>query len=272
MNRSRNLMFVVLTLVIAPSIALGGSIIEFKVLAYDASLDDGTGTMYLDKGLARVETKMGQNNHVTIYRGDKTLLWEIEPERWVYREMTPKDMKKIKGRIRDQIEQFEGQLSRVSREEREKLEEQFGSRIAGARELVEEKSWKKVSHKKVASDVELKDWTCEKYKLFYDGEFDDVETWVVGWEQLGMSLSDFEVASEIGKTFGPFSGNFFLLALMWSEETDGTVDGFPVRVLMYDEGSKSMRIDITGVRKEDLDPKLFELPKALDKQPLMGME
>jgi hypothetical protein len=265
-------MIIALITAVAPSIALAGIVIEFKSHAYDPSLENATGTMYIDKDFGRVESKSGEIVHITIYRKDKTVLWEIDPDKWSYTEMTPKDADKMEGMMRDRVEMIERQLSSLSREERERIMQQHGAGIRMMKRMLEEKLAKNIEYKKEGTEEKIGDWTCDKYKEYYKDEFDDAEYWAVDFDSVGVSPDDFALCEEVEKEFGNFGGVLTSLANLWNKDVKAPLGGFPVRVLMFDEGTKMMRIDVTEIRREDVDPKLFELPKDFDKVPHQGME
>ena len=167
---------------------------------------------------------------------------------------------------------IEQQLGSMTRERREEIMAQHGSGIRMMKRMIEEKSPKNMRYKKVGNVEEIGDWECEQYKLYYKDKFDDAEFWSTDFEAAGVSPDDLAVCEEIEKEFGNFGGSFTTFANLWNKEVKVPIEGFPVRVMLFDEGSKMMRVDVTEIRREDLDPKLFELPKDHDKVPLTGME
>jgi len=272
MRRLNILMTILLTAVVVPSIALAGIVIEFKTHAYDPTMENATGTMYIDKEFGRVESKSGENEHITIFRLDEKILWEIDPSKWEYSELSPKDADKMEAKMRDRMEMVDRQLSSMTREQRENVMQQHGPGIRMMKKMLEEREPKHIAYKKVGSGEEVGEWTCDKYKEYYKDEFNDAEYWTTDFKTFGMSPDDFALCDVVEKEFGNFGGSLTSFAKLWGKDLKTPIEGFPVRSMVYNEDSKMMRVDVTAVRVEDLDPKLFELPKDFDKVPMQGLE
>ncbi len=272
MRRLNILTMIALIAAVVPSIALAGIVIEFKTHAYDPTMENSTGTMYIDKDFGRVETKSGENEHITIFRRDEKVLWEIDSSKWEYSEMSPKDAKKMEGKMRDRVEMIERQLSSMTREQRENVMQQHGAGIRMMKRMLEERESKHIGYKKVGSGEEIGEWTCDKYKEYYKDEFDNAEYWTTDFKTVGVGPDDFALCDVVEEEFGNFGGSLTSFAKLWGEDLKAPIEGFPVRSLIFDEGSKMMRIDVTGIRVEDLDPTLFELPKDFDKVPIEGLK
>jgi hypothetical protein len=257
---------------VVPSTAAAGTVVEFELFAYDPTMEGGTGTMYFEKNLARIETKSKTRTQITIYRPDEEIMWHISPDELKYSVLTPKKVKKVRAKLMDQLEQIDERLHSMTKEERERIQKERGAMLHGMRELTEERSHKDIAIEKIEGGVTIGAYTCDKYRMLFKGKFDDAECWIADWTQVGANRDDFSVCARTEQQFGVFAGELALLAVLWSDEVKSPVDGLPVRVVSYNEGSKSIRVDVTAVRHEDLDPKLFELPPNYDETPFMGIE
>ena len=62
-----------------------------------------------------------------------------------------------------------------------------------------------------------------------------------------------------------FSGDMHPIIDKKIKDGDGKLNGFPVKAVFFEDGNKYMKREIKEVRKEDLDPGLFELPEGFEK-------
>jgi hypothetical protein len=255
------------------AVATGGlaTIVEFDVIPFSPQVENVKTTVYVERDRLRVEQRGEKSHAVLIYRGDLHVFWQIR-DNLTYTEITPEDVKPLRAQLRDQVEQYEQYLSYIPDGEREIVEQTHDWGIEMLRRLSEERSWKKFSNEKVDEPVKVGKWMAQKYKRFYDGKFDDIEYWSVGWDQTGVTAEDFAVVHEMAKSFDLFIGDTFLLATMWNAEIATTVEGFPIRFVTWHGDSKIMRSDVTGIRKEAVDSTLFTLPEGLDETPFIQTE
>jgi hypothetical protein len=110
------------------------------------------------------------------------------------------------------------------------------------------------------------------YEQHYDDEFDDAEFWIANWSDAGISREDVAVLDDVVEVFEGFGQEFTQLAVLWIEKSGGVIEGFPMRIVIYHDGSKLMRMDVTEIRHEELTSDLFELPKDLHEEPFMDFE
>jgi len=208
-----------------------------------------------------------------IYRGgDDPLVWYIDQHGWTYSEINKKNVKKMRGRIADRVERFEEHMRSLPREERESFKKENARQINAMGRFLDDDYAKKVRFDNVENDVEIDKWTCAMYEELYDDEFNDSEYYVADWTQLGLTREDVAVFGYIEKNFGYFGSQFTMLSLLWKEEAGGVIDGFAVRIDLYNDGSNHMRLDATEIRQEELSAELFELPDDLDKESFMGLK
>lgn len=258
---------------VIPSAATAGTVIEVQFVGYQPGFKDGTGVLYFDKNGARMESKTGEDNELLVYSGNgEPRLWFINDAEWTYNEVSKKNVGKLRGKIQNRLEQIQKYLSRLDREQRETTKQQFAAQISMMERLIRENYEKKISYEKTETGVAVGDLKCDLYKRLYYDQFDGLEVYAAPWDQVDASREDFVVVDDIIKTFGGFAAQFSWFGLMWSEKVNNRIDGFPMRFVVYGGETKAMRIDVTAIRHEDLDSKLFELPEDFDETPFMGLD
>jgi hypothetical protein len=236
----------------------------------DTSFDDprnsGTGTAYIGDNGMRAETRAEGENSTIIFRSDKEVFWVINTADNSYTEMTKHDIRKIKGRMDEAMRMMQEQMKNMPPEQRAMVEKMMKGQAMTA------KPEKKV-FKKVASDVMVVKWKCDKYEGYHGGRLIK-EVWTTSWKNLGIEQKDFRVMQSMGEFMNELSpdaaSNFNFGSEDW--ETNHGYPGVPVRTISYSMGKKVSQTEIQEIKKQKIDSSFFELPKGLTKQSFTGLE
>jgi hypothetical protein len=257
-------------MVLACSVAVphAGTVMVVEAWSYDQYSESGTRTWYLDDNLARVDFKGKESDVTVIYRLDKTdnpVMWVINNQANEYTELDQKAVKNAYGEMQQQMEMMDNYLAKMSAEERENIRQQYKKQIRQANKLMTfEERGKKMSYEKVEGGVDVNGWACDHYKGIFKKDVYE-ELWVADWKTLGVEQKDVTVLNGMGDIFMGFAGDMMPLVDQKVKDGDGKLSGFPVKADLFEDGEKFMRKELKELRKEDLDPALFELPEGATK-------
>ncbi|MEJ2719946.1 MAG: DUF4412 domain-containing protein [bacterium] len=254
-----------MVLACAFAVPQAGTVVVVDAWAYDQHSESGTGTYYLEQNRARVDFKGKDSDMTVIYRldGEKPVMWVIDNQVSQYTELDKDKINKAYGQMQQQLEMMDTYMAKLSADERESIKQQYKKQIRQAHKLMTfEDRAKKMSYEKVESGVDVNGWDCDYYKGIFDKALYE-EVWVANWKTLGLEPSDFSVLDGMAGFFKGFSGDLMPLADK-KVEGGGTINGLPIKLVLFEDGTKFMKKEVNEIRKEDLDPSLFELPEGLD--------
>jgi hypothetical protein len=252
------------------ALAHAGTVIKFEQRAIASTAESGKGTFYLDERNARIEFESDKSYSILLYDGQdekNPTVWIIDQNAWNYIEVKKKDMGKLQGKIRDQLEQMQNYLRQLPAEQREATQRQLSEPIKAMEELVEPRDKGKLAYES-AEAATVNDWKCKGYKVFYDGELED-QVWMASWKDAGLSRKDVSVITDMTAAFGNLTGMVSMCDL-WQEGSKAGVDGFPVKTVSFTDGKEREEIKILSIAEKDIDSKLWELPNGLDETSFFG--
>jgi hypothetical protein len=244
--------------------AQAGTVIVIDTWAYDQYSESGTATVYLGEDKLRVEFAGKDRNIQAIFdmeKSDAPVMWIIEPATETYTKMDLSTLKKTEGKMRAQFEQFENYLATMSAEERAEFTKQYKKQLRQAEDMLKfEERKKKTSYEKVGEE-KINEWTCVHLKGMLNKEMRK-EAWVAPWSGIGLAPEDTQVLAGFSNAFGGFAGEMVPFRAEKVEGSDGAIEGFPVRLVFYEDGSKIIKQEVKEIRKEDLEARLFEVPEG----------
>ncbi len=250
-------------IVCSSSSSWSGTRIRCSVQALDPSAVPGEVTMYLEPDRARLEFKNDEVWQAVIFMkdGGKPLLWIVDENAWTYRKIDNKVLKKAHGKVMDELEAIEGELRKLPREERDATRANLRHVISRLEDIVHPKKAEKFTYEKAADTKEVRQWTCDSYSAYYEGELEHVYQ-VASWNDIGLSYDDVKILVEMRENFGDVAMELGFVAL-WS----GNISGFPVRMESYVDG---ILMDVTALREVtsgDFGSSLYELSTSFEEQP-----
>lgn len=244
--------------------AQAGTVVVLDTWSYDQYTESGAAVAYLGEGRLRVEFKGKETNIQAIFSAetpDNPVMWIIDPAGETYTRMDKNAFKKMEGMMREQFEMFENYTANMSVEERSEFEKQYKKELRQAADMLKyEERMKKTSYKKIG-DEKINEWNAVHLEGAMNKE-KRTEVWISPWDEIGLDPADTRVLNQFSEAFGGFAGEMVPFRSEKIEGHEGTLEGFPVRILFFENGSKIIRQEVKEVRKEDLDPKLFEIPEG----------
>lgn len=245
--------------------ARAGTVIVVETWAYDQYSESGTATAYLGENKLRVEVagKEGATHVIfDVENANDPVMWMIDPAAQTYTKMDAKTLKKAQDKTQQMIEMLNNYTARLSAEERADIVKQYKKQLRRADDILKyEERMKKTAYQKAAEGQKVKEWTCDHLKGMFNNEMRK-EVWVAPWAELGIEPKDAAVLTAVSAAFKGFFGETVPFNNQKVEGSDKPVDGLPVKTMFYEDGSKIIRQEIKEIRREDLDPKLFEIPEG----------
>lgn len=239
-----------------------GTVIGVKTVYFVERRAEETATIYLDKDRVRFDALEDGRPTTLIFRVDENgepLCWVIDKTSKTYAEITGADAERIQAEGARARERLDERMENSPPEQREKMKRAMdASRLAIAGQLVG------VRFDEVARGVRLDKWTCTQYEA-YVGDQKQEDLWTADEETLGLRASEVEALRQMGLLFSKFSTQtnaFFQIG----RTDEGGFRGFPVIVVEYENGRKRERSEVTSVRREKLDPAVFDLPTGVRRQ------
>jgi hypothetical protein len=260
--------FIVLALALTTVHA--GTVLVVETWAYDQFSESGTTTTYLGGDKVRVEF-LGKESVVQILydmgNKDAPVMWILNPKEQTYTTMDMKAIEKTKAQVQAFEEMMKNYTLKMSDEERAEFKTKYGKEIRQADELLGyDERMKKIVYEKVASGEKVKNWTCEHVKGTVNKQ-PYKEVWVASWSDLGVEPADLASLDRLVKTFNAFAGDVTSFNAQKVSGSDAPLNGFPVKIVYFEDGNKFLRQELKELRKEELDPKLFTLPEGFTEAP-----
>lgn len=222
----------------------------------------GTATVYLDGKRLRIDSTEGGGDYTVLYRkddNDQPGYWLIDRRESTYVEVSYEDMQRTRAQVEKSRQAVGRQIKNLTPERRRQMQALYERPLE---ELAQDPA--PPEYKRVATGIPLGKWSCDQYEGYRDGKKVE-EVWAVGWAVLGIKRSDLAIFGEMAEMFegiGQKLPAFFSFA---KEDVTG-VEDFPVMVVAYQNGVPAEKSRLREVRRERIDPQLFELPEGLTKQ------
>ena len=257
-------------LALALTAAHAGTVIVLDQWSYDQYAESGTQKIYVDSNKVRVEFT-GKDKAVQIIydieNKDAPVMWVIDPAGQTYTKLDAKTMKKIQDKMRQMSEMFSAYMSKAPEEERDEINKKYKKELRQADDMLNfEERMKKTTYEKVAGGEKVNAWTCDHFKGMFNKELYK-EVWIANWSDLGVEPNDLAVLSAVAVGFKGFGQDMIPLTGQQAKGSEGPVNGFPVKAIFYEAGTKVVREEVKEIRKEDLDRKLFALPEGYTEKP-----
>lgn len=239
----------ILTICLAGWSAAAGVVVEAEQREAGGSEVVLQTAYYFEPGRLRVEMKtIDGDDLVLLYRSDRSVLWWIDRNAGTYSELTPNTVEQIKKRMEESRRQLAEQLAKLPPEQRQAMEEMLGAAPSEPATVTVAAQGEKVD-----------DYTCTRYEVLEGGER-RAEVWAAPPEQLKLQAGEFKTLDDMRRLSEPLAQSGPLGGLNLP-----AIAGFPVRVLRYDAGGMVLEERVVRAERKALDPKLFDLPRGLEK-------
>jgi hypothetical protein len=258
---------------LALTAAHAGTVMVVETWAYDPYSDSNVATLYLGEGKIRADVVQKDEKTSIIFDAtnkDAPVMWILDPAALTYTKMDKGAMDKIRGAVQSQIEMFNTYTARMTQEEKAEFSQQYKKNLRQGEDIVKyDDRMKKSVYELAASGEKVKGWTCEHLNVMLNKELYK-EVWVAPYAELGIEPADVAVVTAVTEAFKSFAGDTQPFVGRKVQKSDKPIDGFPIKTVYYEQGTKIVREELKEIRKEDVDPKLFELPADYKETPLGG--
>lgn len=198
-----------------------------------------------------------------LFRSDKGVLWAIDHRTTSYRQVTAKDVKAVRKRVRHTLDRMEEGLDRFPRRQRKAV---LNAIEQSSPLFAAEARWK---YRKVADGEQIGAWRCDRYEGKAPGGLER-EIWTTDLEALALQRADFRALDRLlHLQLGLVSAPEPLFQLgqkrwWWSR----TYKGLPVKVVTRRNGEIIAASVLSQVRVEPAEQTAFELPGGYHEQVL----
>jgi len=258
---------------LALTAAHAGTVMVVETWSYDPYSDSNVATLYLGDGKIRADVVQKDKKSSIIFdatKKDAPVMWVLDPEALTYTKVDKGAMDKIRGAVQSQLEMFNTYTAKMTQEEKAEFSQQYKKNLRQGEDIVKyDDRMKKSVYELVAPGENVKGWTCDHLKGTLNKELYK-EVWVAPYAELGIEPADVAVVTAVTEAFKSFAGDTQPFVGRKVQKSDKPIDGFPVKTVYYEEGNKIVREELKEIRKEDVDPKLFELPADYKETPLEG--
>lgn len=200
---------------------------------------------------------------LTIFRGDKKVLWTADLVRKTYTEMTDADMKAMGEELNKAMTQLQDKLKDLPPEQRAAVEAMMSKHPA-----MHEAP--KPTVKATGKSKTVNGWPCKEYTSTSESAV--MEVWATDPKNVNLGPSDlaaFKEFAEFMKQMLPGMGAVEGFIKDFDKPAEGQVPGVPVLTISRNEkGEATFRSELVKVTKGSITASKFELPEGLTKEKL----
>lgn len=250
-------------LICTTALALSTALNAGTVLTGEQSQPNGsstTSTIAIDAGKARMESSMGGQEMVMIYRSDKDLFWIIDTAGKNYREMTRADMTAMAAQVEKAMQQMKEQLANLPPEQRAMMEKMMAGKLPAVGQT---KAQSQTGYEKVGPGGKVGGWNTEKFIATTDGKKTS-ELWVAPKSEVTVPESDLKTMEKMMDFFREISSRFGAEA-MPAIGPESELGGVPVKVVSFRNGNEIGTYLVTSVEQKNLPASDFEVPEGFTK-------
>jgi hypothetical protein len=199
-----------------------------------------------------------------IFRGDRKLMWMIDPEKKSYSEMTEADMQAMAARMNEAMAQLEAMKSQLPPGMLEQMKKAMPAAGAPKRTV-----------KPTGASKEINGFPCKEYLVTSDdGIVNDV--WSTDPASVRLQPGDlaaFKEFAEFLKTMIPGMDAMNDWAKDFDHPKEDQVPGVPILSVLKDKGGNEItRVELVKVEHGAVAPSAFEVPAGFSKKAFQGME
>jgi hypothetical protein len=210
-------------------------------------------TVYVEAGKIRVESEDARGvRTVTIFDGEKGVLWSIHPEEGSYTEVTSETIARLSQQVQQTMKLVQERMGSLPTELRASLEEALKATAGGPYSAPSTVTFRaKGESDKVGS------LTCAKYDQLANGQL-TAEICAAPFDQLHLTDAD-------QKNFQAMAGFGSSVGRVWNINTfqGEQQPGFPIHTVTYVEDKPVYESTVLSVDQKPLGAVLFSLPAGL---------
>lgn len=198
-----------------------------------------------------------------IFRGDRKVLWMLQPKDMKYVEMTEEDVRRLGATIDGAMKEMQGMLASLPPEQRAQVEAamknaQAGGEAAGKRTV-----------EALGQSREINGFACKGYRVNQE-KGAEMEVWATDPAAIEIKAGDLAVFGEMAEFMKAMTGNLESLRPFikdFDKPVEGEVPGMPILVITRgSDGKEAGRLEVTGLKRGPIDAAQFEVPKGYKKE------
>jgi hypothetical protein len=202
-----------------------------------------------------------------IFRGDRELIWAIQPEKKQYVELTKETLDRVGGQLDAAMQEMEKRLAEMPPQQRAMVERMMRERMPGKADsrgaVLGEPVVKRTDETK-----QIAGFPCTKYEIHRDDRIVR-EIWVTPWSNIDPGREAFGIFDELEEFFGGLLENLqsspLAAQLQNPFEQVSKIDGFPVMTREFQDGRATRESVFESVQLQELPETAFEPPEGYKK-------
>ena len=227
------------------------------------------GRISIDGKKMAVRGKDAEEVPQMIFRGDRSVLYAINPKAKEYLEVDKTTFDQIGDEMGEMMKQMEQRLADMPPQQRAMVERMMRNQMPGASKGASPIG--KPVVKRTEQQEEIAGYPCRLYEIYVDDQRTR-EIWVTAWSNIDQGREAFGIFAELESFFeglldamknSPFAG-----AMQNPFDQLSKIDGFPVLTREFKDGSATRESLFKSVQTLELPPTAFEPPEDYAKRDL----
>ncbi|MBI4815670.1 MAG: DUF4412 domain-containing protein [Deltaproteobacteria bacterium] len=216
----------------------------------------------LDGQRCRVDAQ----DHQVIFRGDKGVMWVIEPNKETYMEITKEDIKKAGEAMSSAMAQMQSQMAALPPEQRKMMEQMMAARGMPKGAPGEDA---KVEYKANGKSETVNGFSTKGFDSMRSGKR-EAELWVADWKSIELRQDDFKCFEMIADMLKSMPGANRANMPFKERFGEGGLPGVPVRTVRTNAAG-TFTEELKKVSRVELAADTFEAPKGRKKESMADM-
>jgi Asp-tRNA(Asn)/Glu-tRNA(Gln) amidotransferase C subunit len=213
--------------------------------------------MHFQDQVLRIDGGSGPQpaNHSLIYRGDRQLLWILQHDKRRYTELTRETVEQISNQVSTMMAQMEEQLKSLPPEQREAMARIMKGRMP----MPDAAPTSPPEIRKTGETADISGFPCTRYDVYQDGE-KRAEVWATPRSRIPGAENLSAVFESLAEFYRSLTKGFAQFQTGLDFNVLAGLDGFPIRMLSYEDGELESEMLIKEVSQGSGASDLFERP------------
>ncbi|MBZ0179332.1 MAG: hypothetical protein K8F36_08575 [Melioribacteraceae bacterium] len=269
MRKYLNLIITMFIIFATASSILGGGVV--KITETDSDGISITSQLFVQDGMLKIVSDQTDENTIMIFDSKNQIMKIADLNKKSYMEITKDDIKKFSQQMSGISKQMEEALKNVPPEQREMMEKMMKDKMPG---MQEQEMPSKPEYKKVASGIQIGNWTTDKYEGYKNGS--KIESvWIAAWQATSLKDEYMDVFKGMMSMFEEFAKSMGPMAASMEQSFDAELfeHGFPIKTEEYEDGKLVSTSLVEEMMEQNLSSDVFTLPAGLTKEtPFANLE
>lgn len=222
---------------------------------------------YLGKDQFALDSRSAEGEHTTtIYDAAQNVIYHVDHDSKSYVRIDQETLERIGAQMNTAMEQMKEQMAQMPEAQRKQVEQMMQS-MGGVGDTGHTVEW---TVKETNEKQTLAGHGCRRYELLADGEKRS-DVWATPWMEAGMPKESFDVLRKFATFFQQIAASNPMLARAMESQGGALqgldrVDGFPVRVVDYDDGMQTLETTTTSYEKRKVDDSMYQVPAGYEQK------